>query len=115
MLDTFGDSMSKSSIAKVDGLFADNATVYWVDKKLYGKSVLLKYLRSQLNASSKHEFSFAPDDGVENGNISASWGTFAILYGSGGGQVSNEMLGRFTVIAKKVGGQWQIVSLHLSL
>src|SRR4029079_18097275 len=72
VLDNFGDLMSKGNIAKIDGLFDDKATVYWVDKKLYGKSPLLKFLRHQSDAAEKYELSFSPDDGIEDGKISTS-------------------------------------------
>ena len=113
-MDTFGDALTKSKLNVADDLIGDSATVYWVDKKLYGKKAILKYLKAQVNATDKHEYSFNPDDGIEDENISTTWGTFAINYGSGD-QVSNQMLGRYTMIAKKIDDKWQIVSLHLSV
>jgi hypothetical protein len=115
VVDNFGSFMSKANIAKIDELFTDKATVYWVDKKLYGKPALLKFLRHQLADVNKYEMSFSPDDGVEDNNISTGWGTFAINYGTAEGQVSNQILGRYTVVMKNVEDKWQIVSLHLSI
>jgi hypothetical protein len=114
-VDTFGASMSKANMSKVDELFADKATVYWVDKKLYGKPDLMKFLRHQLASVNKYEMSFSPDDGLEDNNISTGWGTFAINYGTSDGQISNQILGRYTVVMKNVEDKWQIVSLHLSI
>ena len=114
-VDIFGDAMTKSSLKTIEDLFADNATVYWVDKKLYGKPQVVKYLKSQLPQADKYVMSFSPDDGLEDETVSTTWGTFAIVYGSGEGQVSNEIIGRYTAVAKKSGDSWQIVSLHLSI
>ena len=115
VMDNFGAFMSKASMAKVDELFAEKATVYWVDKKLYGKPALSKFLRHQIADVNKYEMSFSPDDGLEDTNISTGWGTFAINYGTSDGQVSNQILGRYTVVMKNVEDKWQIVSLHLSI
>jgi hypothetical protein len=115
VMDNFGALMSKASMDKVDELFADKATVYWVDKKLYGKPALSKYLRHQLGSVNKYEMSFSPDDGLEDTNISTGWGTFAINYGTSEGQISNQILGRYTVVMKSVEDKWQIVSLHFSI
>ena len=114
ILDSFGDLMSKGNMTKIDGLFEDKATVYWIDKKVYGKPNLLKFLRRQADAVEKYEISFSPDDGVEDSKISTSWGTFAINTSTPGGQVSNQILGRYTVVAKNVDDKWIILSLHLS-
>lgn len=115
VVDIFGDSISKSDLSKVDGMFSDKAIVYWVDKKLYGKAAILKFLRSQLASFEKHVFSYSPEDGIEDENISTSWGTFGFLYSIPGGQISSQMLGRYSVVAKHVDGKWEIVSLHMSV
>jgi hypothetical protein len=115
VVDLLGDAMTQATLKRTEALFSDNATLYWVDKKVYGKPGVLKYLQSQLQAANKFELSFSPDDGLEDENISTTWGTFAIIYGSGDTPISNRILGRYTAVAKNVGESWQIVSLHLSI
>jgi ketosteroid isomerase-like protein len=50
------------------------------------------------------------------GDLSVSWGTYSAtsVPAGGGGQAPTQLEGRYTDIAKKVGGRWVFVVNHLS-
>lgn len=109
-----GDSFSKGSLKNAGELISDKASIYWVDAKR-NKEGLGKFLAGQIRTFNKRALLFNEESGIDTERISTSWGSFFIEYGAGNGTPSNRQTGRYTVIAEKKDGKWQIVSLHLSL
>ena len=72
-------------------------------------------LQGQFSAFDKHALVFNQEGTAEDDNISTSWGAFIFEYGKTGTVISSHFLGRYTAVAQKVNGAWQLVYLHLSL
>lgn len=106
--------LTDSKLDKVEAYMAENVSVFWIDDSVTGKKAVMKYLHGQLDGSKNHTFAFNPESGLEDDLISTSWGSFDIESDSAVGDVTNEITGHYTVVAKKVDGQWKIASLHLS-
>jgi hypothetical protein len=115
LADAFGDAIAKGTLDKAGDLLAENASIYWIQAKFANKERFGRFLRRELGNFDKHSLAFSQEDGVENETISTGWGSFSYEYGRADGLVSNRLLGRYTAVASKIDGKWQLVSLHLSV
>lgn len=107
--------IGKADFSLVESSVSPDASVYWIHAKFKNRRQFEQYLQGQFSSFDKHALVFNQEGTVEDETISTSWGDFVFDYGKTGTPVSSHFLGRYTAVAQKVNGAWQIVSLHLSL
>lgn len=112
--DELSTAFAKGSLKKTGDLFADEASVYWVHAKL-NKQKFGQFLQGQIDTFTKRALVFNQEGSAENETLSTSWGSFFIEYGNDNNMPVNHQVGRYSAVAQKKDGKWQIVSLHLSL
>lgn len=110
-----GTAVEKASFKMVEDAVSPDAIIYWIHAKFKNRDAFEKYLHDQFASSDQRNLAFNEDGNAEDDTISASWGTFNFQFGKSGDTVSNHLTGRYSTVAQKVNGAWQIVSMHLSL
>ena len=110
-----GTALEKTSFKMVEDAVSPDAVIYWIHAKFKNRNSFEKYLHDQFASSDQRNLAFNEDGNAEDDTISASWGTFNFQFGKSGDPVSNHLMGRYSTVAQKVNGTWQIVSMHLSL
>lgn len=108
--------IEKADFQKIEAAVSPDAMIYWIHAKFKNRLGFERYLQGQFASFDKHALALNEDGSLEGDTISTSWGEFIFDYGkSGGSAASSHFHGRYTAVAKKVNGSWQIVALHLSL
>ncbi len=110
-----GTAVEKANFKMVEDAVSPDAVIYWIHAKFKNRDAFEKYLHGQFTSSDQRNLAFNEDGNAEDDTISASWGTFNFQYGKSGDSLSNRLIGRYSTVAQKVNGTWQIVSMHLSL
>jgi hypothetical protein len=108
--------LAKANFKKIEDAVSPDATIYWIHAKFKNRTGFERYLQGQFSSFDQHSLAFSEDGNAEDDTISTSWGQFVFDYGkSGSSAPSSHFHGRYSAVAQKVNGAWQIVSLHLSL
>ena len=109
------DGISHASMRQIDDVVADDAAIYWIHAKFKSRRGFEEYMRGQFSSFDQHSLAFNEEGNAEDDTISTAWGEFMFDYGKTGTPVSSHFKGRYTAVAQKLNGGWQLVAIHISL